>query len=1642
MNEPNLLNHIEYRLTDASNVWSSDGITDIPVYTPNSISLDEGIKVYGAKEEYAYMLHHDDTVSLLYGLDPKGRYVFLDLKVDSTTVNYKFGGRAFPQFRRYPCIRVLGRKLYLSGGILNGDPVDDIWVYDIDENIWTYLGELPSPRWSHSMLVTDDTIYVFGGSTKSKIDGKVLVINDLMTNNASLSGSWSLWDEAAYLPHSIGNVIGHIGNSIYLIIDGYMWTANQEVAIQQPGLYSDLVHISDVRLYNGTTLIRNNEGTIYRWSGPTEFDVILEGVLCIPESDTDEIRLSGPNILVNGTIVGADPPPTDKDYRTCRHNGLMAYMFNRSLYLCDMSTLHTSSVYIAAVPNNSYIASHGEYIYIIGWTNDAMMYGRYSTSSGYEPLGTSDMIEYRTKPAITCVQDTIWIIGGLSKSSGFIKDQWKLDINTMEWSREILLNALPPQPFLAFGWRDRLWIVPHQVELLYRYYPSQKQWTSVSINVPGSDEPDLGIIEYNNSWAVVDDMLFIEPKGAKKTRIDLESMTAYESDYKGVLSFAVDRAHILNIDGRMFMADGAQMAPIISDQPPHFSNHGYEKSIKGKDIAEKWGFTIVGRNHYGEQLPAYLDDNGVFWCDNVNARLTDPDNEDGFYIPSTDYNGLLGLNRRRIPSITFTPRDNSLTKSNYGYFDYSDGKFIVSAGHIIRYRTEDGSHFSYNAPVSKGAAFGVSESGLVYIFGGHRGSSIKPLLQTGIDDDIHGATASHQTFVVYDMGYANGELEYIATEPDFYERQDFEVAADYLVSRLKQSIPLGDDVTLAMAESLKENFYRSTQAIIDDIAVRYITYENGTRPSCRSYPYFAQVGQKLYIGGGGSAEVDPYTRIVTYQAIDGFTGAECDTFHVFDMDTKTWSELSPLGVPILVAATSAPSPDGKDIYVIGGYTSSGLSTLSDSVYVYNIESDKWSELDTPEGYLGRAKPSLLWLDEDHLMVMYGHRCDMSMCGDLPCYWFNSLGDSWIIHRPTGAMYKYSTDLPKTFTIVPDNRDEPYVSILYSPGDQRPGGYSDIVTSLAMARRNSADWGPYSDAYSAELTTICEILNGLYDDRSYISESGSIFRITTKAVDADSIVSIYNAILPDDDSSRILDAYEDSIVDETMLMFSGVPIPVPRINIAGYDLTKQLMIERASEGGDLSVRGLFTALDAITGAPYPANRISYADKLLIRISLLDGRYEVIKKIVTPFSFSVEDVFDFFQYKDGDWWLCVYAAGQLRFLRMSPRLDGDIDLIELMADIPSDSKPLMIGYDGGDNLLCAFDRYNIWQLNLTAAIVNPNANSWAKRPPVPGLKSNLKAGMRSVMIDGKMIFIHADNTVLSYDPINFVWDVIRDKALIKSDYLVVDGAEVYFFGSDPSYFDLTTMQGDRFKINSDICELTNGTSILPRLSVQRNRIFGFDANNNLLASYTRKMGTYNRSWHMDGYYYIERVLISVDYGSLLPDRYEVYIRGEDGVKKCDCYVQYASEPWSYNSFTREYTNGAATTQVPDQYIVAIIGQRVSEVQVIFTPPINNYGYTAHVNDIKLVPAIRSGVTLSARNYFLSCRDEVEIGINNLADTVTHISCTSDSGDLLTTWTKDRWSQSNTRSLPQQSNTRLQMKCLSPGKTVHVMVIEDTN
>lgn len=167
----------------------------------------------------------------------------------------------------------------------------------------------------------------------------------------------------------------------------------------------------------------------------------------------------------------------------------------------------------------------------------------------------------------------------------------------------------------------------------------------------------------------------------------------------------------------------------------------------------------------------------------------------------------------------------------------------------------------------------------------------------------------------------------------------------------------------------------------------------GERPSERSTPAVAAIGESIYVFGG--VKDDFRTNVNTFY----------DDLHRFDTRTDTWTKLAPAGPlpPARAFAASAADEVSRRTFVFGGATYGPLFVgfvAHDDLWAYSVDANSWTRLvgSTP-GPSGRSRPNM-WLVEGRLYVFGGITATFQTLDDLWAY--DIAANAWTEIIPNGA----------------------------------------------------------------------------------------------------------------------------------------------------------------------------------------------------------------------------------------------------------------------------------------------------------------------------------------------------------------------------------------------------------------------------------------------------------------------------------------------------------------------------------------------------------------------------------------------------------------------------------------------------------------
>ncbi|KAI1811761.1 galactose oxidase [Poronia punctata] len=83
-----------------------------------------------------------------------------------------------PKARGYHTANIVGSKLIIYGGSDGGECFNDVWVYDIDAQLWKAVHiPVPYPRLSHTSTLVGSYLFIVGGHDGSEYSSDVLLLN-------------------------------------------------------------------------------------------------------------------------------------------------------------------------------------------------------------------------------------------------------------------------------------------------------------------------------------------------------------------------------------------------------------------------------------------------------------------------------------------------------------------------------------------------------------------------------------------------------------------------------------------------------------------------------------------------------------------------------------------------------------------------------------------------------------------------------------------------------------------------------------------------------------------------------------------------------------------------------------------------------------------------------------------------------------------------------------------------------------------------------------------------------------------------------------------------------------------------------------------------------------------------------------------------------------------------------------------------------------------------------------------------------------------------------------------------------------------------------------------------------------------------
>ena len=155
-------------------------------------------------------------------------------------------------------------KIVIVGGF-NGNPVNNVQIYDISEDTWTVGASLPQGIYGSSYIQKDDTLYLFGGINNGGYINAVFQYN--ITENS--------WQTKTSMPYSnaYSAAVG-VDNSVYILggvgnkgvsDDIYVYNIEKDAFIQEGKLnvrrkdFSALVYDEKIYVFGGSNTYTSQE---------------------------------------------------------------------------------------------------------------------------------------------------------------------------------------------------------------------------------------------------------------------------------------------------------------------------------------------------------------------------------------------------------------------------------------------------------------------------------------------------------------------------------------------------------------------------------------------------------------------------------------------------------------------------------------------------------------------------------------------------------------------------------------------------------------------------------------------------------------------------------------------------------------------------------------------------------------------------------------------------------------------------------------------------------------------------------------------------------------------------------------------------------------------------------------------------------------------------------------------------------------------------------------------------------------------------------------------------------------------------------------------------------------------------------------
>jgi hypothetical protein len=554
-------------------------------------------------------------------------------------------------------------------------------------------------------------------------------------------------------------------------------------------------------------------------------------------------------------------------------------------------------------------------------------------------------------------------------------------------------------------------------------------------------------------------------------KVDLDDRTVTDLTYEfGIGSglLWLDTFKALNpTNGNVVYINISKLYPLTKNQIPN--------SWFSKDITLPENSGIFFKDYINTKSLVYYDDTGQY---KINGRVL-PLNKGELLVdqdvsivgtesdyPDVDFTNPDSIWQKTIEVITKPttypfqpwffynkskpPLDFYKSVRKVIYDDRRKRLFLVyQSGNILKLNTNDMTMFTYYPKFWEGSVVAYNKlKGKFWCFGGLRKfynskqEARKPYTQYGFEcaqivvgnEFCKKYELTHCGVIELDINVNELSLRSISDYLREHKVQmvDYSITKDYLISLINKYIESYEQNRVNLSiEQIKKKIYTATQSLIDDISTLDVVYEKGERPKGRAYAISAQIGNKVYIFGGAQCyekkgvacdfniSNPPYFTCKP-GTLEGLSDDEIDKQSrlgvIYDLDKDEWTEIAQLP-EWRYLASAIPSPDERFIYIVGGFTGENCTGCSNDILVYDTKLNKFTKLKgIPSKFKPRALPILHWLDDFHLLIMYGFNSKLvgtnSSAGtnEEKSYLHIPLNDAWILDTKNKIMYKAFEDL--------------------------------------------------------------------------------------------------------------------------------------------------------------------------------------------------------------------------------------------------------------------------------------------------------------------------------------------------------------------------------------------------------------------------------------------------------------------------------------------------------------------------------------------------------------------------------------------------------------------------------------------------------